>query len=131
MTVCFLVWPFPPTRAHKQFVVARRKVMFDVCECASLKPGSRAVDTQLASKFLHQFCSAQFQHSLFTSALLQGDFPNGSCGHVTVAAHELKNRRRTSMAPRRLVVRHDSLLFTHACIYTVCGVSLYFASVAV
>ena len=80
---------------------------------------------------MRKFCAAQFLHSLFTSALSQDVSLHGSCGHVTVAAHEMKNRRRTTMTPRRLVVRHDSLVFTHACIYNVCGVSLYFASVAV
>ena len=63
--------------------------MDDVCECACLKPSSRAVvrdrvndelhevtthHTQLVSKFLHHFCAALFLHSMFASALSQDDF---------------------------------------------------------
>ena len=120
--------------------------MDDVCECACLKPSSRAVvrdrendelhevtthHTQLVSKFLHQFCVALFLHSMFASALSQGDFPNGSCDLVVVAAHEMKNWRRTTVTPRRTVVRHHSPLFTHGCICNVFGVSRYFANLVV
>ena len=120
--------------------------MFDVCECAGLMPGSCAVvrdrvndelhevtthHTQMVSKFLHQFCAALFLHSLLAPTLSQGDFPKGSCDLVVVAAQEMKNWRRTTVTPRRTVVRHHSPLFTHACICNVFGVSLYFASVAV